>query len=140
MKRLKEGSKLLVLDTYALLNVLFKETGHERVVNYLQKAKQGSLTLLLNEINLGECFYRIWKRDGENEAKTGLVHITHLPLTFVPVDQAFILAAASWKGQYAISYADAFVVETAARNKCPILTGDPEFEAISEVEIIRVGK
>lgn len=132
------NKKHVVFDTLAILTTLFKEPGYESVNAYLKAAERKKLEILFNEISLGEAYYRVWKNNGREAADEGLNQITHFPLTLIPVDKAFILAAASWKGQYAISYADSFVVETAIRNNCPIITNDPEFEAVKEVEIIKI--
>jgi len=36
----------------------------------------------------------------------------------------------SWRRRYPIAYADAFAAATAEVERCPLLTGDPEFEAL----------
>lgn len=132
-------SDCLVLDTFALISLLYEEPGYETLLPYFTQAQDGKLTLLLNEVNLGELYYRIWKDQGKETAEKGLTTVTQLPLTLVAVDQEFILSAASWKAQYPISYADAFVVETAYRHECPLMTGDPEFETVKGIEILRMG-
>lgn len=129
-------SNCLVLDTFALISLLYEEPGYETLLPYLTRAQAGKLTLLLNEINLGELYYRIWKDQDKETAEIGLTTVTQLPLNYVAVDQEFILSAASWKAQYPISYADAFVVETAHRYNCPLVSGDPEFTSIPDHKII----
>lgn len=141
MKKLRaESRKNLVLDTYAVIGFFYGEEGFQQVQSVIDQATDTKITLLFNEISIGEFYYRIWKSHSRERAEQGLTYLTQLPLTYVPIDRAFILAASSWKGQYAISYADAFVVETAMRNSCSILTGDPEFDTIPHLEIIRLGR
>lgn len=135
----KTNKQVLVLDTFALLCLFYKQTGYTSVENYLNQAKQNKIILLFNEVNLGEIYYRIWKNQGQDFAQKTLTLIHRLPIEIVSVDREFILAAASWKAQYKISYADSFVVETAFRKKCPILTGDPEFDTVAGLKIIRLG-
>src|SRR3990172_4879345 len=140
MQKLPVVSKRIVtLDTHAILTFLYKETDGVIVKQYLEAADKKKTLLLLCEVNLGEVYYRTWKDNSRDYAEISLVSIRELPITLIPVDQQFILAAATWKAKYAISYADAFAVETALRNKCPILTGDPEFDVVKEIEIIRLG-
>ena len=135
-----KNNPTFVLDTFALLAVLYEENDFAEVVSYLDHATQKKSRLLFNEINLGELYYRVWKDQGKEAAEKAYLHVSQLPLEFITVNRAFILAASTWKAQYRISYADAFVVETAQRNNCAILTGDPEFDTIPMLKIIRLGK
>ena len=128
----------LVLDSHALLSVYFNEKGAEKVKLILKQGQLGKVHLYINEINLGEIYYRIAKQYGEIAAEEETRKVYLLMVELVPVDRAFILAAARWKGKYAISYADAFAVETAVRTNAQLVTGDPEFTKIREIEIVRV--
>ena len=131
-------SNNITFDTFAVLSVIFKESGQSLVEGYLQKASRFEIEIFLNEINLGEIYYRIWKHHAKNNANGALKLIQLWPLTLVSIDQQFILAAATWKAQYKISYADAFCIETAHRHRCPVLTGDPEFSPIKGIKIIKL--
>ena len=44
-----------------------------------------------------------------------------------------MLEAAKVKAQFPLSYADAFVVATAQRSQAIVVTGDPEFRAVSHL-------
>lgn len=129
-----------VLDSYALLAYFLNESGRLEIELTLRNAKLHRCILYLSDINIGEVYYRIWKLKGKQIAEETLKFLFRLPLLFVPVDREFILSAASWKGRYPISYADAFVVETAIRNQAVIVTGDPEFVAVKEVKIKKLKK
>ena len=134
------NKKTVVFDTFVIMTLLFKEPGYEMVNTYLKNARSGKLHIFFNEISFGEAYYRTWENNGPEAARIALDHMSRLPLTLIPVDRAFILAAASWKGRYTISYADAFVVETAIRNKCPIITNDQEFDSVQEVQIVKLSR
>jgi ribonuclease VapC len=129
-----------VLDSYALLAYFLNESGRLEIELTLRDAKLHRCALYLSDINIGEVYYRIWKLKGKKIAEETLKFLLRLPLLFVSVDREFILSAASWKGRYSISYADAFVVETAVRNQAVIVTGDPEFAAVKEVKIRKLKK
>ena len=129
-----------VLDSYALLAYFLNEPGRLEVELALRDAKLNRCILYLSDINIGEVYYRIWKLKGKQIAEETSKFLFRLPLLFVPVDREFILSAASWKGRYAISYADAFVVETAIRNQAVIVTSDPEFAAVKEIKIRKLKK
>ena len=44
-----------------------------------------------------------------------------------------IMEAAKIKGQYPVSYADAFAITTAIQNKATVVTADPEYKAVSKL-------
>ncbi|RKY05306.1 PIN domain nuclease [Candidatus Poribacteria bacterium] len=63
-----------------------------------------------------------------------------MPIRLVGVSRSLTLMAAGLKGRYPIAYADAFAAATAKVEGCPLLTGDPEFEALKgviEIEWLR---
>ncbi len=124
-----------VFDTFALIAFFQKEVGGEKIKEALLKAKKRECRIYLNEINLGEVYYRIWKDQGEEIARQTLNLCGSLPIIFVPIDREFILKAAELKAKYKISYADAFCLETARRENCPVITGDPEFTRIPGIKI-----
>ena len=48
----------------------------------------------------------------------------------MPGDRLLVFEAAHVKARYPVSYADAFSVALARRNRGRVLTGDPEFKAV----------
>jgi ribonuclease VapC len=50
-----------------------------------------------------------------------------------------IWRAASLKGRFPISYADAFVAALAQKHNCPLMTGDPEFRRVDRLELDWIG-
>lgn len=130
--------KRYVLDSYAILAFLNNEVSKQAVDQYLQKAQSGEVSLYLNAINLGEIYYIIAKRYSFSQAAEIPDIIRNWAISLVQVDTNFILAAAHWKAQYKISYADAFCIETAHQIDCPLLTGDPEILKIKEIKVMSV--
>ena len=126
-----------VLDSYALLAYLQKESGGERVNELLVKALKKQATVLLSEISLGEVYYILIRALGLEEAKIILAHILALPMTIALVSRDDVLAAAQFKARGAISYADCFVVALAAKTHATIVTGDREFRTFEkDVDIL----
>lgn len=121
-----------VLDSFALLAFLQKESGSGRVNNLLEKARKKQATILFSEISLGEVYYILIRALGLEEASVTLAHILALPITIVPVLRDDVLAAAQYKARGAISYADCFVVALAGEQHATIVTGDREFEAFEK--------
>jgi hypothetical protein len=46
-----------------------------------------------------------------------------------------IWTAALLKGDYPVSYADAFAAALAKKHNCPLVTGDPELQSIKNLEL-----
>ena len=57
-------------------------------------------------------------------------NVIRLGFRIIPASDSLVYAAAELKGSYAISYADAFLLATALRERAVIVTGDPEFEKV----------
>jgi ribonuclease VapC len=121
------------LDSFAMLAYLGGEAGMERVRALLQECTQGKCRALFSLINLGEVIYIVEREHGLTKAQEVLATFDQLPVQVLPATRAGVLAAAHIKANYPIAFADAFVVATALEQQAAILTGDPEFEAVSRV-------
>jgi len=119
-----------VLDSYALLAYLKKEGKYERVKNLL--GSKGAV-LLMNEINLGECFYILARERGMDQAEYFVQTILpSLPILKRSNTFREVIEAAKIKAAHALSYADCFAVQTAREENAPIVTGDPEFKKVEK--------
>ncbi|KKU80908.1 hypothetical protein A2875_03765 [Candidatus Gottesmanbacteria bacterium RIFCSPHIGHO2_01_FULL_46_14] len=128
---------LYVLDSFALLAFLQKESGSGRVNDLLEKARKKQATVLFSEISLGEVYYILIRALGLEEANVMLAHILALPMTMTPVVRDSVLMAAQYKARGAISYADCFVVALAVAEHATVVTGDREFTAFEkDVDIL----
>ena len=118
-----------ILDSYALLAYFQAEPAGAKVRDILKEAAAGAPTIFLSVISLGEIYYIIARKRGEEKAGAITEDICRLPVSLVDVTTKRVLAAAGVKAQHPISYADAFVVAAAVEFTATIVTGDPEFEA-----------
>ncbi len=127
-----------VLDAWAILALLQgEEPAATQVKQLLEEAQTGQTALFISIINLGEVYYRIGKIRGESEAHQTLSQITALNLSMVSATDERVMAAATLKIKYAISYADAFAAATAAELDAIIVTGDPELIILGDIFKIR---
>ena len=130
-----------LLDSWAILAYLKKESpADQRVLELLEKARDGKVLLFLSVINLGEIYYIVGRARGEDTAQYILEEIKRLPIEILPVDETDVLAAARWKMQYPMAYADAFAASAAQDLQAILLTGDPELLALKdllEIEILK---
>ena len=117
-----------ILDSYALLAYFQAEPAGLKVRDILKDALSTHTTAYLSVISLGEIYYIIARKIGEEKADASLEDISCLPVSLIDATKERILAAAHVKAQHAVSYADAFVVAAAVEHTATIVTGDPEFK------------
>ena len=72
-------------------------------------------------------------QEGARKAQDVLGSIRQLPINILPADEQTVLDAAHVKANYAISYANSFVVVAAMSEGAIILTGDPEIENVESL-------
>lgn len=128
-----------VLDSYALIGYLENESFAEQIEEILNNAKKGDSRLYLHAIHLGEVYYITLREQGKNTADMAYSRIKAFPLNFIElIDEELLLTASTLKANYPISYADSFAAAMAKINRCPILTGDPEFKVLEKEGIIKI--
>jgi predicted nucleic acid-binding protein len=128
----KRSDVTFILDAWALLAYLQgEEPAASRIKAVLHAAEAGHATLVASLINIGEVFYNIGRRQGEQAAEETLAELRQLPVTMVTPATETIMQAARLKMHHALSYADAFAVVTAQAYGGTLLTGDPEILQLS---------
>lgn len=126
-------SPIFILDSFALLAYLTDEPSAARIEMLIEDAKKEKCRLLLPLINLGEILYITERRGGVTKAQDTLALLRQLPVEILPADEQSVFSAAHIKANYALSYADAFVVAAAQREGAIVLTGDPELQVVKEL-------
>jgi len=130
----KKLVKKKVLDAWAILALLQgEEPAASCIRNILAKATGQKTKLFISLINLGEIYYSIGKRKGEEKARETLEEIRRLPITIVPVNEESVIRAATLKINYPLSYADAFAAGLAQSLNAILVTGDPELCRLDQV-------
>lgn len=132
-EKIENVKKPRLLDSHAALVYLKGEKGHEKVKAALADAEKSDTPLLMSEINIGEVGYTILRARLTNNLDDFLSQFLSLPIRRLPVDFDLVIEAAHIKARYSLSYADGFAVATALRNNAAIITGDPEFKAVTEL-------
>ncbi len=102
-------------------------------------AESGETRLLMSAINVGEVYYFLRKKHSDALAKGWRDAASTLPVKIEVPSMEDIWSAAQLKGQFPISYADAFSAALALKHNCPVVTGDPEFRSISQLELEWIG-
>jgi len=132
--------KTRVLDSWPILEwIKERQPATDIVENLLAGAESGAARLLMSAINVGEVYYFVRKYHGETLAKSWRESSGTLPITIEVPAATEIWDAALLKGQYPIAYADAFAAALALKYRCPLLTGDPDFRTVPDLELDWIG-
>ena len=117
-----------------MLAYLQDEEGAAAVKTALHSPGEG---VFMNEINVGEVYYQLSRRQGSHKAEHFLNAIlAQLRIKTVANDLEAVIRAAKIKARHSLSYADCFAVATAQKENAVLFTGDREFKAVeSLVEI-----
>lgn len=123
-----------LLDSYALLAYLNKEDGFEKVRNVLANAQKTVFPVLMNELNVGETYYILYRKRGMEQAEYFLdTVLAGLPISLISNDFSSVVSASKIRARYPLSFADCLAVATAQRENAVILTGDPEFKNVEKM-------
>ena len=132
--------KKSVLDSFAVLAFLFKESGFEKVLALLETASEQDEVVFLTAANWAEVRYIVERKKGIDEWKNVRTNLLGLPIQIRPVDQALAELAGEIKAAKKMSLADCFAAALARDLKADLYTGDPEFRAVEkEIKIVWLG-
>jgi predicted nucleic acid-binding protein len=133
--------KTRVLDTWPILEWMNRrQPATDAVEKLFDESLAGSVQLFIGAINVGEVYYFLRKTHRERVAESWRELSVTLPATIEVPTANEIWDAALLKGKYPIAYADAFAAALALKHRCPLVTGDPEFRSIPELELDWVGR
>ena len=128
--------KTRVLDSWPILEwIKGGNDSTEFVDSLLSEAEDGNARLLMSVINAGEVYYFLMKHHSAQLAASWRDLARTLPVTIDVPAAEDVWRAASLKGQFAISYADAFAAALARKHNCPLVTGDEEFRGVADLNI-----
>ncbi len=123
-----------LLDSYALLAYLNKEKNFQKVQKALSDAQRSGRHVLMNEINIGETYYILYRKRSQEKAEFFLdTVLAGLPILILPNNFKDVMNAARLKAEHPLSFADCFAVATARRENAIVMTGDPEFKNIEHM-------
>ena len=129
-----------VLDSWAIREwINARQPAGKLVAEVLAQAEAGKIRLLMSAINVGEIYYFLRKHHSIALAQDWRTLSQTLPVTLEVPSMPDIWAAAALKGQFPISYADAFAAALAQKHACALITGDREFRAVKHLELHWIG-
>jgi len=127
-----------VFDACALIAVLKKEKGADKINSLLEEAIIGQSEIFMSSINLIEVHYGLLRTLEKEKANTVLENIYELPINFInTIDEVIFHESARLKAQYAIPLGDSIGLATAIRFGSVFVTSDhDDFEEIEKAENI----
>jgi ribonuclease VapC len=94
---------------------------------------KGKVGLLMSIVNWGEVYYSLCRSKGATKADDSLLIIEQLPIRLVEVSKDFMYKVAQLKARHSIALGDCFAAALAVERRCPVITGDKEFERIGSL-------
>lgn len=122
-----------IFDAFAVLCWMQGEPGASYVEHLMAEAEKGVIEIMISAINVGEVYYRLLKSGQVEAAASFLADVKNrvFPWRVVPASNSRIWLAATLKGTYSISYADAFAIGLAREFGGELVTRDPEILRVS---------
>lgn len=94
----------------------------------------------MGDSRAGEVYYFLRKEHRPALADSWRESAGTLPVTIEVPAIEDIWNAASLKGLFPISYADAFAAALSQKYNCPLVTGDPEFRSVDKLKLDWIGR
>ena len=130
-----------VLDTSAIMCVLFQEDGAETVMEIL-KTSTGRLeqdyAVLVPFVALMETEYWLLRRLSTREAEETLFLVENWPVEIQESSPDWRHVAAKVKAKGSLSVADAWIASLAILHQCELVHKDPEFDQFDELAVVRL--
>lgn len=133
--------KTRVLDSWAILEwINARQPAGKLVAEVLTQAETGKIRLMMSAINVGEVYYFLRKHHSAELAEDWRALSQTFPVTMEVPSMSDIWNAAALKGQFPISYADAFAAALAQKYDCALITGDHELRSVKHLELHWIGR
>ena len=128
--------KTRVFDSWPVLEWMNRRQPATNLVeNLLGEAEAGTARLFMSAINVGEVYYFVRKQYSDTLAESWRQSSGTLPVTLEVPTADEIWDAAVLKAKYPIAYADAFAAALAQKYRCLLVTGDPDFRSIPDLQL-----
>jgi PIN domain nuclease of toxin-antitoxin system len=125
-------SDVYILDACAVLAVLSKERGADKVVEVYKKAVFSDVSLIINKVNLLEVYYDLYRAYGKEPADRFHDELRQSPITVNhEINDEVFMEAGRLKASYRISLADSIALAEASISNGMLITADHhEFDTI----------
>ncbi len=125
-----------VLDSYALLALLQDEEGAQEVEDLITGE---DTQVTMSVLNLGEVFYIVARKGGEEAAREFERKVMETPkISVADASWERVRAAAALKAAGGLSFADCFGASLSLELNATLVTGDSEFARLEKTAGLRV--
>lgn len=136
---MRSGLKKLrvLLDTKPLIKLFTQEEGWMEVKGILSCIEAGQLEAGISVVTLTEIYYKYLQERRPDLAKTRTEQLRYaLYLEKIEISQDIAVKAGEFKGKYHVSIADAFIAASAYSKQATVVSDDPDFKKIPEVNVL----
>ena len=119
-----------VLDASALIDFVESGPGMRKVDQLLHAAALEQTNIFVSVMNLGEVFYWLWLKRGQERARQTLDGFSRMPIEIVPVDLPQALKAGELKALHKMPYVDCIAAALALQQSATLVTADRDFEKL----------
>lgn len=123
--------KRYLLDTSAFLTLRDDEDGADKIAEILRLSQRQKARCFGCFITLMEILYRVWKDEGEHEARLAYEQCQTLPVIWIHENRQLLEKAAEIKAKHGLSVADAWISASAILQDSILVHKDPELEALN---------
>ena len=125
-----------IFDACAILALIKKEKGADKVRTLLDEAKNKQSIIYMNTINLIEVNYYFYRLLGKEKSASILNEVYSFPINFIDtIDDVIFSETSRLKVQYAIPLGDSIGLATAIKIGGAFVTADhSDFEQIEKTE------
>jgi predicted nucleic acid-binding protein len=124
---------VIIFDSWALLAFFQNEPEGIQVEEIIRNEVSTSSEMYISVINLGEIWYSVAKKFNDKKADEVIDYIETLGIKVVPIEWPLTQIASKFKKRGGLSYADCFAAALTFEKKGTLLTGDFEFEKLSDL-------
>lgn len=125
----------VILDTKPLIKLFAGEEGWETIKGILSKVEVGELEAGISAVTLTEVYYKYLREGRPDLAVTRTEQLRYATyLKKVGIDEEVAVRAGEFKGKYKVSIADAFIAACAHSEGAIVVSDDPDFREIREIE------
>ena len=128
-----KSTRNILFDAHAILKWTQQEKGYQKVRSLMVACQDKSIIGYMNQVNLGEVYYKTIRAVGMDEAKSFLENFFRLPINIILPDSSLIWEASEIKAKHPVSFADCFAAATALKYDAAVVTGDPKFQKLEKI-------
>ncbi len=127
-----------ILDTSAVLTVLFREDGLDTIVGILDRAKEHQSSVYIPFIALMEIEYLLLRKISPEETLATVALVKAWPVDVPESTEEWRHQAAMVKSQTPLSVADAWIASLALLHHAELVHKDPEYEKVSDLQMLKL--